>query len=163
MAIVIADAGPLIAFAKINQLNLLEQIFSAVSITQSIKKEVLASKANDALLIQSAIDNGWLQCVDDPELNRVTSRSLGTGEKTAIEYALKFKGDALLIMDDALARKIAMRYQLNIVGSAMLIYTAEQQQLVNNADGLIEELRLKNYRISESVIARVKAQISLQL
>ena len=160
MAIVIADAGPLIAFAKINQLNLLEQIFSVVSITKSIKQEVLASKSNDALLIQAAIDQGWLQCIDDPEFKRLTSRSLGAGEKTAIEYALQFKGKVLLIMDDALARKIAMRYQLNIVGTAMLIYTGEKQQLINNADGLIEELRMKNYRISDSVIAMVKAQIA---
>lgn len=160
MAIVIADVGPLMAFAKINQLNLLEQIFSAVSITQSIKKEVLASKSNDVFIIQAAIDKGWLQCVDDPELKRLTSRSLGLGEKTAIEYALQFKGDALLIMDDVLARKIALSYQLNIVGTAMLIYTAEKQQLINIADRLIDELRVKNYRISEPVIAMVKAQLS---
>ncbi|WP_428357085.1 DUF3368 domain-containing protein [Methyloprofundus sp.] len=160
MAVVIADAGPLIAFAKVNQLNVLAQFFSCVSITQSIKEEVLAIESNDALLIQAAIDEGWLQCVDDPELKTVTSRSLGLGEITAIEYALQSKEAVLLIMDDALARKKALRYQLHIVGTAMLIYTAENQQLINNADELIEELRIKDYRISKSVIALVKAQIS---
>jgi len=160
MAVVIADAGPLIAFAKINQLNLLQLLFTGVAITQSIKQEVLAIKSNDALLIQAAIHEGWLQCVADPELKTVASRSLGLGEITAIEYALQSKEDVLLIMDDALARKKALRFQLNIVGTAMLIYTAENKQLIDNADELIEELRLKGYRISKNVIALVKMQIS---
>ena len=159
MAIVIADAGPLIAFAKINQLNLLHQLFSKVSITESIKTEVLASQSNDARLIQAEINQGWLQCVADPELKLVSSRSLGLGEKTAIEFALQSQEDVLLIMDDLLARKKALRYQLNIVGTAMLIYNAENKQLINNADELIEELRLKNYRISKQVIALVKDQL----
>lgn len=161
MAIIIADAGPLIAFAKINHLHLLQQLFSSILITHSIKEEVLAIKSNDALLIQAVIDEGWLKCVDDPKLETVVSRSLGLGEKTAIEYALQSKEDVLLIMDDFLARKKALRYSLNIVGTAMLIYTAENKQLINNADELIEELRLKSYRISKQVITLVKAQILL--
>lgn len=41
----------------------------------------------------------------------------------------------------------------------MLIYSAENKQLINNADELIEELRHKNYRISKQVIALVKARL----
>lgn len=66
MAIVIVDAGPLIAFAKIDQLNLLHQLFSNISITESIKTEVLAPQSNDARLIQAEINQGWLHCVADP-------------------------------------------------------------------------------------------------
>jgi predicted nucleic acid-binding protein len=152
MAVIIADAGPLIAFTKINHLKLLKQLFSSVSITHSIREEVLAS--------QAAINEGWIQCVANPRLEKVVSQSLGLSEKTAIEYALQSKEDVLLIMDDFLARKKALRYQLNIVGTAMLIYTAEKKQLINNADELIGALRLKNYRISKNVIALVKAQLS---
>lgn len=161
MAVVIADAGPLIAFTKINQLKILQQLFFKVLITESVKTEVLASQSNDALRIKAAIDQGWLQCVADPELKTVSSLCLGLGEKTAIEFALQSQEPVLLIMDDLLARKKALRYQLNIVGTAMLIYSAENQQLINNADELIDELRLNNYRISKKIIALVKAQISL--
>jgi predicted nucleic acid-binding protein len=159
MAVIIADAGPLIALAKINQLDLLQQLFSEVLLTESVKKEVLALQSNDALLIKEAIDNGWLKCVADPTLKTMVSRSLGLGEKTAIEFALQVQEDALLIMDDLLARKIALRHQLNIVGTAMLIYSAENKQLISNADELIEELRLKKYRISQHVIESIKRQL----
>ncbi len=160
MAVIIADASPLIAFAKINQLALLKQLFFEVSITESVKNEVLDSQLNDALLIQDAIDNGFLKCVADPKLETIVSRSLGMGEKTAIEFALQSQEDVLLIMDDLLARKIAIRHQLNIVGTAMLIYSAENKQLISNADELIDELRLKKYRISQKVIDSIKNQLS---
>lgn len=160
MAVIIADAGPLIALAKINQLDLLQQLFSNVLLTESVKNEVLASESNDALLIKKALDHGKLKCVPDPKLERVISRSLGLGEKTAIELALQSPEEALLIMDDLLARKKALRYQLNIVGTAMLIYSAENKQLISNADELIDELRLKKYRISKKVIDSIKRQLS---
>ncbi len=160
MAVIIADAGPLIAFAKINQLALLKQLFFEVSITESVKNEVLYSQLDDALLIQDAINNGFLKCVADPKLETVVSRSLGMGEKTAIEFALQSQEDVLLIMDDLLARKIALRHQLNIVGTAMLIYSAENKQLIPNADELIDELRSKKYRISQKVIDSIKKQLS---
>ncbi len=161
MVAIIADAGPIIALAKINQLDLLQQLFSEVLLTESVKNEVLTSQSNDVLLIKTAIDNGWLRCVTDPKLETVISRSLGLGEKTAIELALQSSEGALLIMDDLLARKKALRYQLNIVGTAMLIYSAENKQLISNADELIDELRLKKYRISKQVIDSIKRQLSI--
>jgi len=77
MAVVIADAGPLMAFAKIKKLDLLQQLFSEVLLTESVKKEVLTSQSNDALLIKEAINNGCLKCVADPKLETIVSRSLG--------------------------------------------------------------------------------------
>jgi predicted nucleic acid-binding protein len=159
MAVIIADAGPLIALAKIDHLTILQQLFGQVAITEAIKAEILTAQSNDARLIQAALAKGWLQCVADPQLKTVVSRSLGLGEKTAIEYALQSKQDVLLIMDDALARKKALHYQLNIIGTCMLIYSAENKKLINNADELMTELQQKGYRISAKVIALVKAQM----
>jgi predicted nucleic acid-binding protein len=101
MAVVIADAGPLIAFAKIGQLDILQKLFSQVMLTESVKTEILIANSAECELIRSAIKEGWLNCVEDPKLNTVFSRSLGMGEKTAIEYALQSPSDALLILDDA--------------------------------------------------------------
>jgi len=77
-----------------------------------------------------------------------------------IELALQSEESALLIMDDLLARKTALRHKLNVVGTAMLIYGAENKQLISNADELIDELRLKKYRISKQVIESIKRQLS---
>lgn len=61
MAVVIADAGPLIALAKINQLHLLPALFTTVSITQAVTDERLRNQADDAVLIKQALESGWLK------------------------------------------------------------------------------------------------------
>lgn len=149
MVVVIADAGPLIAFAKIDQLDILQKLFSQVLMTESVKAEILVANSAERELIRDAIKEGWLGYVENPELQIISSRSLGMGEKTSIEYALHSPEDVLLILDDALARKKALRYQLNIVGTAMLLYTAEKKQLIVSA----EALKQKGYRISKKIIA----------
>jgi len=53
--IIIADAGPLIALAGVNQLNLLSDLFSSVWITTSVKEECLAKSGKDTMNIDSAI------------------------------------------------------------------------------------------------------------
>ena len=80
MVVVIADAGPLIALAKIKHLHLLEDLFSEILITQSVADECLNVQSNDAVLIKQALDAGWLKCVANPLFQHALSRSLGSGE-----------------------------------------------------------------------------------
>ena len=56
--IVIADAGPLIAFAGIDKLDILRRLFSVVYVTESVMDECLAKYSMDARRIESAIKDG---------------------------------------------------------------------------------------------------------
>jgi predicted nucleic acid-binding protein len=56
-------------------------------------------------------------------------------------------------MDDALARKQALRKQLIIVGTAALLFDAQRKGLIADAETLIAELNQVGYRISAAVIA----------
>jgi predicted nucleic acid-binding protein len=156
MAVIISDAGPIIALAKINQLQLLLSLFPSVIITQTVADECLRHPSSDATLIAKILESGWLQQVENPEFKHVLSRSLGLGEKSSIEYALQIDTQALLIMDDALARKQALRLKLDVVGTAALLFAAQHKGLIPDAALLISELRLAGYRISEQVIAQLK-------
>lgn len=158
MAVVIADAGPLIALAKINQLELLPSLFATVEITQAVADECLISPSSDADLIQAALQVGWLQRVDNPIIKHSLSRSLGLGEQASIEYALQADDKTLLIMDDALARKQALRLHLSVVGTAAVLFTAQRKGLIINAELLIAELNRLGYRISASVVTQLKQQ-----
>lgn len=158
MAIIIADAGPLIALAKINQLDLLPALFSSVTITQAVSDECLLSPYADKVLIAEALKKGWLRCVENPVFKHQLSKSLGLGELSSIEYALQETGKTLLIMDDALARKQALRYQLQLVGTAALLFAAQHKSLIIDAETLIAELNNIGYRISATVVAQLKQQ-----
>lgn len=156
MAVVIADAGPLIALAKINQLDVLPALFNTVVITQAVANECLRNQNHDGLLIKQALDAAWLQCFANPIFQHSLSRSLGIGEQTSIEFALQAESKTLLIIDDALARKQAIRKQLDIVGTAALLFVAQRKGLVTDAEALIAKLNQIGYRISAAVITQIK-------
>jgi predicted nucleic acid-binding protein len=159
MLIVIADASPLIALAKINQLELLPALFSTVQITQAVADECLLNPSYDAKLISAALQAGWLQRVDNPIFKHPLSRSLGLGEQSSIEYALQTETKTLLIMDDALARKQALRLQLSVVGTAAILFSAQRKELITDAEALIKQLHQVGYRISAQVVAQLKQQL----
>ena len=123
--------------------------------------ECFANEGLDSERINDAIQQGWIKTVVNPELITVHSRSLGIGEKTSLEFAIQAQEPVLLIIDDALARKMAHRLNLEVVGIAMLIYKAESRQYLNNADALILSLRKFGYRISDKVIQSVKQQLNI--
>ena len=160
MAVVIADAGPLIALAKIAHLHLLSNLFTEVLVTQAVVDECVGSDTDDARLIQEALKSGILKCVNNPVLTNNLSRSLGIGEQTSIEYALQAQKKLLLVMDDALARKHALHHKLTVVGTAAILFTAQQRALIANAEDLILQLTDAGYRISPIVISQLKQKSS---
>ena len=157
MAVVIADAGPLIAFAKLNQLKLLFALFGSVLVTKAVIDECLQGKGSDVDLIAKALVSNELQCIDTPNFQSALSRSLGLGEQSCIEYALQTESATLLIIDDALARKQALRLDLNVVGTAALLFAAERKGLISSAEHQIEILRESGYRISPKVVDLLKS------
>jgi predicted nucleic acid-binding protein len=159
MAVVIADAGPVIALAKIDQLALLHRLFTIVLMTDAVTEECLHRPSTDAERIANALHAGWLQRVDNPILKHQLSRSLGLGEQTSIEYALQADSKTLLIMDDALARKQAIRLKLSLIGTAAVLFMAQRKGLIANAENLIAELNQVGYRISAQVIEQIKRQV----
>jgi predicted nucleic acid-binding protein len=62
----------------------------------------------------------------------------------------------LLILDDALARKQALRKQLIIVGTAALLFAAQRKALIADAEALIADLNQVGYRISPEVVKQLK-------
>jgi len=65
---VIADAGPLIALARIDSLYLLRALFGRVCITTTVRDEILPSddRFPDAALLSRTLAEGWIDLVDTP-------------------------------------------------------------------------------------------------
>jgi predicted nucleic acid-binding protein len=161
MAVVISDAGPLIALAKIDHLNLLHLLFGSVLVTKAVIAECIDGKSEDATRIEKAVQTGLLQQVENPIFQHQLSRSLGIGEQSSIEFALQQQEKTLLIIDDALARKHALRHEeLAVIGTAAILFTAQQRKLVDDAEDLILQLNQVGYRISPAIVAQLKQKLS---
>ena len=164
--IIIADAGPLIALAGVNKLEILRELFSITWITTSVKEECTAKTDKDTEQIISALSEGWLR---EKTWLRLTSPpkklsgSLGQGEVDTIEWARELtqltqqKAASLIILDDRLARKYALELGLNFIGTVRLLDIAEQKGLIENAEALIEKISSNGYRISTEILKVIRA------
>ncbi|MEE8496176.1 MAG: hypothetical protein V3S21_06810 [Xanthomonadales bacterium] len=156
--IVITDAGPLIAFAGIDALFILQSLFSEVSVAESVKRECLAKPGKDCQRIETAIDAGWL-VICSPELaSEPLSPSLGAGESDSIRYALQSPHESLLIVDDRLARRFALKQGINIVGTVRVLDLAEQRGLIKGAEHSMAEMAAIAYRVTTDLLAEIRSK-----
>lgn len=155
--IVIADAGPLIAFAVIDELAILQALFSSVVITDSVRDECLAKPGADAKRIEDAIATGWLvvESVTDPL--PPLSPGLGGGESDSIRCALQAPNGTLLIVDDRLARRHALKQGLHIVGTVRLLDLAEQRGMIESAEIHIRMMSESGYRIAPDLLKKIRS------
>ena len=156
MAVVVSDSGPLIALARIDSLFIPKRLFSRVRIPEAVWLECREKPGEDSRRIERAANEGWLS-VASVTVELQYPRSLGRGEVEAIQLAFESE-PSLLIMDDRLARREAMRRGLDYVGTARLLYLAEQGSVIDDAQRLIQRMRESGYRISPRILQRLKEQ-----
>ncbi len=156
MACIIADAGPLIAFSKINRLDILHSLFAQIQITDSVQEECMAKASHDAKLINQAIQDDWIISNSIAEPGLKLPRSLGLGESDSIRFAMLNPQKSLLIVDDRLARREALHLKLHIIGTVRVLVLAEAKSLISSAESLIGEMRVAGYRIAPKLLEIVR-------
>jgi predicted nucleic acid-binding protein len=154
--VVIADAGPLIAFAGINRLDVLRRLFSQIRIAESVRNECLVAKGLDAQRIAGGIQDGWLVVVTGGSESLPLTPSLGLGESDSMRVALEDPGHSLLVMDDRLARRYALLKGLNVVGSVRLLDIAQRRGLILSAEDCIRQMADLGYRVSIDLLERIR-------
>ena len=97
MTIVIADAGPLIALSRIDKLDLLQQIFQQVTITNTVRDEVLENKhCKGKTAVVEAINASWIS-VQNIDMAKMQDYILSAKD---VLYALRdegyYMGDAII-------------------------------------------------------------------
>ncbi len=164
--VVIADAGPLIALARIEALGLLRQLFGRVCITTTVRDEILPDKAAfaDADLLARTLAEGWIDVFEVPTSDFTPlNPGVDAGEASAIHLAKDWQsaGDAVLIvMDDRAGRLEAKSRGLALIGSAALIGLAKTHGLVPAARPLLEQIVASGYFIGPSIVSAVLANVN---
>ena len=146
MALVIADTGPIIALAQINQLNILQSLFGEVVLPKAVWDESQAKQTDDSRRIQQAKSDGWV-IVREVTPKQDFSRSLHDGEIEALQLALD-EPESLLVVDDQLARRAAIGLQINFIGTVKVLQLAEQQNFIDSAADSIRAMQQFGYRVS---------------
>lgn len=154
-AIVITDASPLIALARVNGLLWLQQLFSQVVVTDVVLAEVLTGRYPETEApIEQALAAGWLQATS-VDTTEPPLPDLDEGEAASIRLALSSGEPVLLLIDERAGRAVAQDLGLSVAGTAAVIGLARQRGLIASARDVFAALHASDFRMAPAVIQAV--------
>ena len=155
---VVSDSGPIIWLSRINQFQLLKQLFHEVVIPQAVKIEVVDNATGHpcALNVIRACQEGWLKAneVKDTQKVALLCADLHTAESEAIVITEELAAQALLI-DERKARHIASVAEIPIIGTVGILLLAHQRGTQVDLKALLDQMRQDGFRLSEKVYQEI--------
>lgn len=151
-SLIVADTGPLIALAKINQLDLLRHFYKKISIPETVFAEATQDLSwHDASRIHAFVEQ-YVEIAPDKQSGIVKAlfMQLDAGESQALALA-----DALtcpVLLDERRGRIVAKQMNISIVGTVGLLIKAKQEGLIIELKKYLIEMTGYGYRLSPSLI-----------
>lgn len=158
--IIVADASPLIALAKLDHLPLLQRVFSALHVPEIVYTEVINDLSReDSKALKTFLDaNGTPHPNITNEFTQVISLTLDAGETQALALAQALNCGVL--MDERRGRKVAQRHNIPAVGILGVLIQSKQQNLIKEVAPLLLKLQDENYRLSDALIRTVLERVN---
>lgn len=156
--IVVSNATPLIALAKIDQLLLLQSLFNTIHIPQAVYEEVVtkAPHRSGATEIRQA---SWIHTqipIDRTKIDYLRT-DLDPGEAETIVLAEELTAD-LVLLDETKARLAAQFLGLNFMGTVGVLLLAKRMGYVTIIRPLLDELKANKFYLSDRVYQAVLKQ-----
>jgi len=164
-SVIVADAGPLIALAKIGHLNLLHQMYGDVLIPSAIFKELAVdSQKPGTAILKTALSEGKLQIVEVRPSKEKSSLGLllDPGEVEAILLAEQINC-RFLLMDERKGRIVAKKRGIPTVGICGLLLLAKEEGFIPLVAPLLNKLLDIGYRLSSQLISDVTNRAKEQM
>jgi predicted nucleic acid-binding protein len=142
--IVVADTSPITTLLKVNQIDLLFDLFDEVIVPTAVRDELLRKHTSvpRELKIVAALDTATVERL---------KLQLDIGEAEAITLTKELHADALLI-DEKKGRRIAAEEGLTVVGLLAVIVMARERRLIASVKDLLEKLQMTGgFYVSESM------------
>ena len=149
----VADTGPIIAFARLGRLDLLRQVVETLVVPGAVYEE-LVGRGRDRPGAAEVEHGGWMyqRAVTDREAVAQLPPLLHAGEREAIALAQEL--NAQLLIDEQRGREIASARGLAVVGILRILAEAKQRGLIPAVRPLVEALLAIGYWIDEERVIR---------
>lgn len=149
--IIVSDATPLIALAKVGKLTLLKKLFETIRIPGSVYNEVVkdAKGRPGSLEVSQA---SWIvtQSLSDWTKVDYLRADLDLGEAEALVLAEELAAD-WIILDENKARLAADLIGLSCIGTIGILLLAKRVGEIVALRPLLDELKSKKFYISDHV------------
>jgi predicted nucleic acid-binding protein len=153
---IVSDASPLIALARIGQLELLSKLYQNVLLPNAVWEEVVSR--GEELPGASATETAeWImqRTVRNRTLVQALRQDLDAGEAEAIALAIEINPE-LLLMDEKRGRETARHLGLEYIGIIGVMIEAKHSGLVAAIRPHLDRLRQEaGFFISDALYQRV--------
>ncbi|MBF0231653.1 MAG: DUF3368 domain-containing protein [Desulfamplus sp.] len=150
---VIINSTPLISLSLIENLSLLDKLFRKIIIPSEVAKEVTKEGKPKSLEIKKWINGKIVESKNKNWIELFSlSLDLGESEVLALYYEIT---DAIVIIDEEKARKLAKRKNIPHIGTLGILLLAKKMNLIEEIKPLLEQLKKKQIRISEYLYSAI--------
>jgi uncharacterized protein len=150
--IIVADAGPLIAFGCLNKISILTITLGTIIVPETVLHECTHDLSRPgAQAIQHAIQDQLITISTNPDNSLpALNKLLGLGESAAIRLAIELSCG--LLVDDLLARNVAATLHLSTIGTIGVLLRAKQKSIIMEVLPIINDLKNVGYYLSDNII-----------
>lgn len=150
--ILIADSSALVALSICNSLDLLEQLFGAVYVPETVYLETTQPNKKEASKLKNFLQ-GKVRKVDMQGYVFLDAFA-DAGETEAMLLYKQISANKLLI-DDQRGRKVAKINQINTIGSLGVLLVARERGLINEIFPLLKQIEQSDIYLSSQLITTV--------
>lgn len=155
---VVCNATPLINFAVINRLDVLQAAFGQIFIPQAVYDETTGSGFPGSQVVLQAITSGWLQVRPVSNIAIAIPPILDNGEREAINLALE-TGERQILLDEREARQVAQSFGLQVIGTLGILLLAKNQNIIPQVRPLLDSMiDLAQYWVNAALYQQVLQQ-----
>jgi len=149
--VIVSNAGPLIVLLKTGKISILKDLFQKVLVTMAVWEEITAKDYEKSIFVKME----WIETrkIRNTELAVLLEKLIGRGEAEAIVLAKEL--EAVLLMDDAKARKHAKLLNVEVIGTLGLLKLAKNNGLISSAKKVIDDMLSKGYYIEDNLIKKI--------
>jgi predicted nucleic acid-binding protein len=152
----ISNTSPLLYLYRIGALDWLPKLFSQVWTAEAVALE-LDKGAQRGHHVPPLQTFGWLKIANPRAVpSQWLALDLGAGELAVLAMALENPGKVVLL-DDALARRVAQTAGLQVWGTLRVVLEGKQAGLTDSIKPLVDRLAASGMWISSEIRARVLA------
>ena len=136
---IIVDTSCLVLLEKIDELDVLQKLFSNIVITPVVAGE-FGSDLPKFIEVKEA---------EDKKYQNLLEMSVDPGEASAIALALELGG--LVILDDRKARKLALELKLDFTGTLGILVGAARSGYISSFEEILKRIKQTNFHLSEEL------------
>jgi hypothetical protein len=157
--VVLSDASPLIALARIGGLPWLRKLYRSVSITREVRIEATgARELPGAVAIAAALKRGWIRVLRQTR-HEPPFPQLDAGEASTLRAALDLGPGTLVLLDDLPARREARRLGIAMIGTAGIVVEAREAGLITAVKPVLARLAEEGFYLSDDLLQAILVEV----